>query len=188
MSTAATLLAFLDFKEFPGESRRGGILVTDLKTEPIEFRCTDPVAPTALQKMLWGGRMAPYIGTTLMGKPLLQSLSNKPSLVIIRCPDFMDLRPMIAFPLVQVLRNEELGNVSSLAAQDSDGDDQLHSVEARFEPVIVKVHSGFEEDRDKAREMLTEMFKSYNILEPFARIANALDMVNQQNQTAPPRK
>ncbi len=182
--SASGFLAFLDFQEFKDGSRRGGILVTDLKTEPVEFRCTDPVSPTNLQKLLWGNRLDVHVAGILMGKPLLQSLTNKPDLVLIRRPEFMELRTLLDVPLVQVLRDEQLAQVSSLAAQD--GDDVLHSEGGRFEPVIVKPHSAHVGDRDRAREVLAETFRSFNILEPFNRVANGLEMVHSQTPPPPP--
>lgn len=175
------LLVFLDLLELNDQSIRGAALVTDASTEPVEFRCTSPIRPTALQRTLWGKRLEGHIACHLVGKPLLDALSNRPQLIVSRKPEFVALRSLVPLPLVQVLRNEELALASSLA--DGDGrEDMLAPSSAGFEPVIVKVHRRFVEDRDLARRLLNDAFQNHSVLEPFERITNALELVHQQDR------
>jgi len=176
-------VAFLDTREFENRKCiRGAVLVTDAATEPIEFRCTSAIRPTLLRTTLWGGRLAGYLASQLVGKPLLSALSNKVSIVIVRKPEFVEVRPLIQAPLIQLLRNEELTMASPLTLESA-GDEVLESAAGRFEPVVVKVHRQHPDDRKVARELLAEAFRSHNLLEPFERIANALELVHQQEAT-----
>ena len=62
-------LMFISTKDFAdGEAIRGGMLVTDAQTKPLEFRCTDPVRPTSLQKVLYGKMLENHVLVTLIGK------------------------------------------------------------------------------------------------------------------------
>ena len=61
----------------------GAILITDVQGVPKEFRCTHPVKPTTIQKPLYGNTLEPYIGVDLCGVPLISSISNKPSLILV---------------------------------------------------------------------------------------------------------
>lgn len=61
----------------------GATLVTDSQGVPIEFRCTHPVKPNAIQKTLYGETLTLHVGVNLCGIPLLKSLQNKPALVIV---------------------------------------------------------------------------------------------------------
>jgi len=172
-------IAFLDIREFSKpKGLRGGVLVTNEAVEPVEFRCTSVIQPTPLQKIFWGARMEGYITTELVGKPLLHALSNRVSLVVVRNPAFVEMRSYIDIPLVQVLRNEELINVSPLALED-DSDDMVSSI-GGLEPVILKVHRDYHQDRQSARQLLAETLRSWSLLEPFDRITNALDIIHQQ--------
>ena len=173
-------LLFLDTVSLEHESVvRGGALVTDSSTEPVEFRCTSPVRPTLLQKTLWGRRLSGHIAVRLVGKPLYHALTNKVSLVLVRKPEFLELRELLDVPLVQVLRNEELTQVSPLAA-DLGKDDVLECAGGKFEPVVLKVHRDWKDDFQAARAVLSEVFRSYNPLEPFDRVATALKLVHKQ--------
>jgi hypothetical protein len=54
------------------------------------------------------------------------------------------------------------------------------SESGKFEPVIVSAHRKFAKERDEYRNILQEVFKRYNLLEPFERIATALEQVHAQ--------
>jgi hypothetical protein len=178
-------MVFLDAREFEGGAAvRGGALVTDVTTEPLEFRCTSPVRPTLLQKTLWGGRLADHIASQLIGKPLIDALSNSPSIVIVRRAEFVELRGLLRCPLVQLLKNEELAKASPLSL-DSQGDDVLGMNNGHFEPVIIKVHRKHPDDLEVVRGLLAESAGSHNLLEPFHRIENALDLIQQQESAKP---
>jgi len=180
-------IAFLDTKQFEnGKCIRGAVLVTDCATGPLEFRCTSPIRPTTLQTVLWGGRLTAHVATKLVGKPLVESLNNKCSIIIVRKPEFIELRPLVELPLIQLLRQEELAMASELAS-DGDDDDTLASPTQRFEPVVLKVHRRFPDDRGAAKELLADTFSSHNILEPFERISTALDIVHEQESGKPGR-
>lgn len=172
---------FLDFRLFDNQSTvRGAALVTDSATQPLEFRCTSAVRPTLLQKTLWGGRLLGHVATELVGKPLLDALANKPSVVLVRKPEFVELRSVLQVPLVQLLRNDELAKASRLAAGDGQ-DDVLQSEGGQFEAVVLKAHRQYSPDVKASRELLAEVFRSFSVLEPFDRIGNALDLVHKQD-------
>ncbi|MCX7427490.1 MAG: hypothetical protein NTW96_17910 [Planctomycetia bacterium] len=180
-----TFFAYIDIQELEGgHSIRGAALVTDAATEPIEFRCTSAIRPTLLQKTLWGKRLEGHIACHLVGRPLLDALSNRFGLVIVRKPEFVELRASIEVPLVQLLRNEELAKVSPLTSTDGD-DDMLQDTGGQFEPIVLKTHRKHRDDLNVAREILTDTFRSHNVLEPFERIKNALDLIHQQEVNKP---
>ena len=67
-------LAFLGSAKFDNsEVTRGGILVTDAETKPLEFRCTGPIRPTSFQRLLYGTVMERHIPVELVGVSLLNS-------------------------------------------------------------------------------------------------------------------
>lgn len=173
-------ILFLEIHEFEsGAAIRGGALVTDGTTEPLEFRCTSAVRPTQLQKTLWGERLIDYIAAKLIGKPLVTALANAPSIVLVRRPEFVELRGLIVCPLVQLLKNEELARASPLTI-DRQNDDVLDGDGAPFEPVVLKVHRRHQDDLALARSALAQSARSHNLLEPFDRISNALDLIHEQ--------
>lgn len=175
------MLAFLDLRAFQdGLECRGGILLTDLATEPIEFRCTSSVRPTLLQKTLWGERLAVHIAAQLIGKPLVDSLLRRPSAVIVRNGDFLELRTLIALPLVHLSLDSNGAGASKGASTALDTQESLGSVSGRFGRVMVNVHPNHTQDLESVRDMLAEASDARDILEPFSRVSNALDLVQQQ--------
>ncbi len=175
---------------------RGGALVVDRNTEPLEFRCTSAVRPTLLQRILWGARLDGHIAAALLGRPLIRSLEQGYSVVVIRNPDFFEIRGELQVPLILVNRdvNIELEYESSHKPterverpDDSGGkppefgeegaSDVLTNPTGRFEPVILRCDPKHEEDLQAARSLLAPVFSVRDVLEPFERIANALEAI-----------
>ena len=48
---------------------RGGILITDAHGKPLEFRCTSPIRPNAVQRTLYGSTLMPHIAVELVHCP-----------------------------------------------------------------------------------------------------------------------
>jgi hypothetical protein len=114
-----------------------------------------------------------------MGKPLLDALSVAPTLVVVRKPEFVELRTLIDMPLIQLLRKEALSLPSSLAIPNGDGESL--GADGHAESLIMKVHHQFHPDIDAARQLLDGVFRSVSLLEPFDRIETSLAIVHQQD-------
>ncbi|MEE9513780.1 MAG: hypothetical protein V3V46_06855, partial [Anaerolineales bacterium] len=69
------VIAFLDLSSFDDDAvTRGGCLVTDEMTRPLEFWVSGGIHPNSIQKMLYGDTLHEYICTDLIGIPLLSKL------------------------------------------------------------------------------------------------------------------
>jgi len=172
-------LAFVDMKEFD-DSIRGGILVTDSATTPLEFRCTSAITPTSLQKVLYGRQLKEHIASELIGKPVVSALRERPSLLVARDRAFLSLRAKIDLPLVAVF--------SQGSAADGGLDDEdvrtgtITSAAGSFEPVIMKPHPRFREDAEKARALIGQLLIRHSIVELFERVATALGLVHRHDK------
>lgn len=167
-------IAFVEITHCSDESLRGGILVTNIRTEPVEFRCTDRVRPTLLQKTLWGGRLPRYLAVEIVGKPLIDALTEGPSLVLIRNPDLLELRLRCDIP------------VGLVAADDLD---DFPKVDTRplgmagapeNTRLNVGVHLDYASDREVVERSLKELCEFCYPLEPFERIVQALEVIDKQ--------
>ncbi len=171
-------LMFLASKKFESEKAiRGAFLLADWNTKPIEFRCTNPIRPNALQAMLYGDTLEQHIMVELNGIPLFGSLKERPHIILVREQAFLGIRPKVDALVIQIAKEEE---VAISSTTDDNQNQLLHSSSARFEPIVLRPHNKFPEDRDQAKKMLAEVFDSYNLLEPFHRISTALDQVHAQ--------
>src|SRR4030042_5256124 len=94
------LLAFFAiYKTSSNDGYLGAVLVTDLQGIPQEFRCTHLVKPTAIQKPLYGDTLEPYIGVNLCGIPLIESIQNKPSLIMVHREFLLGVRTASPCPV-----------------------------------------------------------------------------------------
>ncbi|MEW6128658.1 MAG: hypothetical protein AB1757_16585 [Acidobacteriota bacterium] len=171
-------LLFLASKKFEsGKAVRGAFLLTDLNTKPVEFRCTNPIRPTTLQTMLYGDILEQHMMVDLIGIPLVNSIKEHPSLILVREQSFLGIRPKIDLPIIQIASEE---SIPISMADDGSGNQLLHSKSGRFEPVVLMTHNKFTNDREHAKTILNEIIETHNLLEPFNRIETALEQVHGQ--------
>ena len=180
-------IVYVDLATFDnGKVLRGGALVVDSSTEPKEFRCTSAVRPTQLQKILWGAQLGTHVAGNLVGIPLLKALTQAYSLVVVRDKHFVDMRSELEAPVVCLSRHQniEFGE-DDQGGGDRDNSDMLSNPSGRFEPVVFSCHPDHPDDTKAAREMLAPVFKSRDLMEPFARIESALLTVHENEAKGP---
>jgi len=144
-------IAFLDLAAFDdGEAMRGGCLVTDEMTRPLEFRVSGAVRPTSLQKVLYGDTLHEYICTDLLGSPILHSLETAPDFVLVRDAEFLKVRPKVEFPVLWV----------------------RGTVDGQY---VLQAFPGYDQEAEQVRDSLPKRLRGRSILEPFIRVKNALE-------------
>jgi len=158
------ILAFLDLATFEdGAAIRGGCLVTDAYTRPLEFRVSGAIRPSNLQKVLYGDMLLEYICCDLLGLPLLQALEVKPQIILAREAEFLKLRPRIGVPVLW-------------ARATTDGQ------------FVLQALPGYEQEAEEGRDALPRRLRgSRGIMEPFLRVRNALEEAHNL-KVADPRK
>lgn len=150
------ILAFLDLVTFEdGVSMRGGCLITDEKTRPLEFRVSGAIRPTGLQKILYGDTLHEYICNELVGMPMLKSLETKPDLVLVRDSEFLKIRPEVEVPILWV----------------------RGTVDGQY---VLQAFPGHDQEAEDGRDALPKRLRGRNILEPFLRIHTALEEAHTQ--------
>lgn len=163
-----TRLAYLDFCKFDPDYIRAGVLVTNETSDPIEFRCTNPVRPTRLQQLLWGGRLKGHLFCQVFGKPLIDSLTPPPDLVLTRTRQLLDLRALLGLPVACISDKPE---------QNSHPLPGPHTVHLCTAP-------GYAGDAELALPTLSVIAGVISPLEPFTRVVNALQDVQKDETRA----
>ncbi len=176
---ADSQLLFLASRKFDSDKAiRGALLLTDIDTKPLEFRCTNPIRPTSLQTVLYGTMLQRHVMVELIGVPLFNSLKQPPSVVLVEDPDLLWLRAKASVPILQVTKE------SGLDFSSSDSDEKrttlLSSNSGQFEPVVLVAHRDFGDDIGASVPLLTQVFNRFDLLEPFHRVLTALEQVHQQ--------
>jgi hypothetical protein len=170
-------LLFLSSQRFEdGKAIRGAFLLTDQTTKPLEFRCTNPIRPTQLQTILYGSSLQEHVMVQLIGLPLLNSVKDKLHLILVNDANFLKAREKVSTPMVRISREGAV----AISADKDPAQRLLVSKSGRFDPITLAPHPKFDGDREHAKALLVEVFNSYDLLEPFSRIAKALEQVHAQ--------
>lgn len=168
-------VAFLSSYKFENDTViRGAVLVTDEQTKPLEFRVTAPIHPTNFQKTLYGDILTEHVLVELVTIPLLNALSQKPDIVVVRDPLFLGANERQDIPIVRIFKDGEVrfaGNNKS---------EQLSSIGGKYEPILVETSRALESKLPEFRKQLSEVFSKRSLLEPFDRILTALQQVHSQ--------
>lgn len=150
-------ISFLDLANFEdGGALRGGCLVTDGKTRPMEFRVSSPIRPTSLQKILYGDTLHEHICNDLVGMPMLTALESEPDLILVRDAEFLKLRLRMDIPVLWVRA----------------------TVDGQY---VLQALPGYEKEAEDGRDMLPKRLRGRNIMEPFIRIRTALEEAHSLN-------
>jgi len=154
-------LMFLTVKYFEqGQAIRGGSLVTDDKTRPIEFRCTSPIRPNEYQRVLYGKTLDSYVFVDLIGTPLVTATKESIDLALVEDERFLEIRPNVKVPVVLLALSGQDGTAPS---------------------VTLRTHPRFETEEAAVRSQLIPLFNEQrDLLEPFERVRLALDQAHAQ--------
>ncbi len=157
------LIAFLDVVTLEDKATlRGGTLITDLDTKPYEFRCTGPVQPSSLQRILYGATLDDYVYVDLLGGPLLRAAKEKPMLVMVQNELLLRVRPTVGYPVVLLER------IKKATASSRNGG------------LLVRVHPSFSDELDAVHATLDPLLEKRDLLEPFERLRVALEEAHRR--------
>jgi len=178
------LLGFLAlFETLSKDGYLGTVLVTDFQGIPQEFRCTHPVKPTIIQKPLYGDMLEPYIGVNLCGIPLFKSIQNIPSLIMVDKEFLLDVRKVISCPVIFIRRaGEAIDLKSSNTAETNLIRERIDCTTGRFQPLTLTSHPDFSDDITVARDILGKIFSYLDPIEPFERMAKAIEVLGKQDK------
>lgn len=172
-------LAFVTLAEVEDGVLRGGILITDAHGKPVEFRCTSPIRPNAVQRTLYGGTLMTHIAVELVGKPLVQAVQAAPDVVLVQQEEFLSLRTRCEKPLLLARRQGEEIQLSEESGK-SRPEEVLSSPSGKFAPVVVTCHWDYPDDIVQCKEGLGWMFSNCDLVEPFERVKTALATLHEQ--------
>ena len=156
----------------------GGLMVTDTSGLPVDFRFTDPVTPTRLQRALYGGVLDRYLRTEVVLRTLMDALEQPPSLLVVNDPSLLD-EPIDICPMAFVgpSRSDALGAVGTRSGQGSDT--YLLQVSESGHPLRVTLPSG-SGDEEPVGAVLAELGTRMDVLEPLERVRAALAVIVAQ--------
>ena len=178
-----TKIGFLTVRQLEDGSYRAGLRVTDERGKPLELRATDALRPDRIQALVYGDTLVPTIAQDLCGQPLIDSLSERPDIIVVDHETFLPLhnddRPVVYIRRTGQELEVDVG--SNVDPQERRSEEVLRPVAGKFEPVVLEFARGIEDEaRQLLRSKFARLFEAFDLVEPFDRVAKALDMLHEQ--------
>jgi hypothetical protein len=156
---------------------RGALLAVDFRGIPMDFRYTDSIKPSRLERILYGSALDVYLREELILESLTGAIEVRPTLWICREADLMA-------PLRSLTKGKSLflapSNHSPMEAAGEVANAGEHNVfMIQADSVSAPLRAAFPEHtkEDEVRHIagiLVEAAKTMELLEPFGRIQKAL--------------
>ncbi len=178
MAAAKTTVGYVLSMAVADNVFMGGAMVTDMQGLPLEFRYTEPVRATKLQRVLYGDVLEKYIHGDVVAANLISRLEQKPELFLVG--DAALLPAFVAAGKKAVLLlPTRLPPLKEWGAEQIVADDEmLLQVSETGSPIRVR----FAADVDAARKAeavrsLADISRTMDALEPLARLESAVRML-----------
>lgn len=186
MSEPNKKIGYILARELGQNAFIGGLLVTDEKGFPVEFRYTDPVTPSKLQRIIYGNALDKYLIVEVIARSLLESLHDKPGLFITDSKLILEMSEVLSAPLISIQESgqsplPEMGHVKKL-----DNGEILMQIHPSGGPAHI-TYAGSEDGFEKVQPLIAELGNEMDILEPLKRISSALKEI-MENSDEPRKK
>ncbi len=165
-------IAFVSKYQFDNDAIRGATLVTDKDTKPLEFRVTEPVRPTKIQRTLYGEILYDYILVELIAVPLIAALTEKPSFVLVQDEIFLEANSKQDIPIIRLLEEKDTVYGAEKNIQEIESP-------SKFPPLRITTSQNLEINLTPIKNQLEQIYISRDVLEPFNRIQKACAQVQE---------
>jgi hypothetical protein len=189
MAAAKLSLGFLLSLSVVEDVFMGGAMVTDAHGLPLEFRYTEPVRATKLQRILYGDVLEKYIHGDVIAGNLISRLEQKPDLFLVTEPALMETAQAAGRRAILLLPSRVSPLKEFSAVQDISDTEYFLQVSDSGSPVRVRLPGAGGDGglRAEATRLLTEVGRTMDPTEPLARVEAALKMLwDDENQTPAP--
>lgn len=164
-------------------------MVTDSFGLPLEFRYTEPVRATKLQRVLYGDVLETYIQTDVILANLLDRLEQKPPLFIVSDSLFLGALERSGRSVVWLASTRGTPLKEHGATQEIAESEFLLQLGEAGGPTRVKCAAPSGEGRLSKNEitaLLSEAAKSMDVLEPLRRVEAAVRLLWEETPETPP--
>ena len=151
----------------------GGYLVTNAWGRPIEFRLSTAVQPNRVQQILYGHTLPGFIHGELIGKTLVEKTSVAAGIIFTDRQAVLELRNALDLPIVWVATGDPAPEDGGLIVRPS----------ADNRPALVG-HRQHPNDLPRVRDMMESLDGQLDLIEPFARIREAIAEARKLGVTA----
>lgn len=158
---------------------RGAALVTDSRGIPTDFRYTEPVRPTKLERILYGSALDIYLREDIILDNLLGAVEIKPSLWIVMDEALIiPVQRMSKLPAVALAASARQPMEQSGQCEPT-GESGVFMLQADniSAPLRLTVSPESVSKIQQIAQALTVSAEDMELMEPFTRIARAVEAV-----------
>lgn len=168
------LVGYIDIYKSGKNDFIGGVLITDRLGIPVEFRHTEAVSPSRVQKALYGQALEKFLKCETMAKCLLKDIDKKPSVLVVPDMDYFPLTKLFNFPFVQLSKAarepmQQHGDFVEVS------ESEIHlQVLAMRHPLRVRVDRKNAPNLPAIKGILLDVGRTMDLIEPGNRVKDAL--------------
>jgi hypothetical protein len=163
---------------------RGAALVTDFRGIPTDFRYTEPVRPTRLERILYGGALDIYLREEVILDNLLGAIETRPQLWLV--PDGGLVTPVQKISKLPTLAVE----ASNRSPLEASGQYEMTAEQCVFifqaDNISAPLRLTVSEENTSAISQFVQILaaaaEEMELMEPFGRIEKALEAVGETEQ------
>ncbi|MCS7309283.1 MAG: hypothetical protein RMM06_00020 [Armatimonadota bacterium] len=179
-----SIIGYLTATEVEPSLFLGAAMSTDRFGLPAEFRYTEPVRATRLQRILYGSALHRYLCREVIASTLLQAMETNPQVWIVQEELLLEPLEAMRAPVVMLLPSEA-APMDDLGATLPVGEDEmLVQLSLAGAPLRVRFGDTDPERRQHAIQVLTEAAHTMDLLEPLHRLQQALRVVQEEQEAA----
>lgn len=172
------IIGFLGlYGESDGDSAvRAGLLVTDNRGYPQEFRVASPVRPNALQRSLYGSDLNQFMISDILAAPLLKDVQIAPSFVLANRREALTTRS--PYPVLYV------SDAAEFVPLPRERSLTIGLARGQADIALVQFIDDAEEELESAATVLSTAHDGHDIdpFELFDRILNVIEQLAQEDR------
>jgi len=167
-------LGYIDIYRSGSNDFIGGVLIVNRLGIPIEFRHTETVSPSKVQKVLYGQAITRFLKCETLAKCLLEDIENKPDLLVVPDAEYYPLASIFKFPFAQVSNaSREPMQQHGDFVEVSETEVHLQVLSMR-EPLRVRVSKQGVPSMNAIKTILVDVGRTMDVIEPLSRVKEAL--------------
>jgi hypothetical protein len=179
-----SLLGYLTAAEVEPSLFIGAAMSTDSFGLPVEFRYTEPVRATLLQRILYGNALHRYLCREVIAHTLLQAMETHPEVWIVREEVLLEPLEAMHAPVVMLFPTE-MAPMTDLGATMSAGEgEMLVQLSLAGAPLRVRFGNQDTAQQRQAVEALIAAARTMDVLEPLSRLQQAVRVVQEEQEAA----
>lgn len=164
---------------------RGAVLVTDFRGIPADFRYTDPIRPSRIEKILYGSALDVYLKEELILESIVGAVEVQPLLWVCRDADLLEPLARIAKAKAVLLAPTSRTPLDATGDMEKQNDPGSYLIQADSVSAPLRISlplpKSKEEEAKAVSAMLVEAAATMDLLEPFSRMGKALAALGEEH-------